>query len=351
MLILWYFDIEPHEQRYTCEWKEYLPNQLYDGSYDNESQKTIEVISGQETSGATNDRAFLNFTESSVYKATQIARFAKWCEKGVVTDGDRVLFADAWHPGVIQCRYLADLLGLDLSIDVMWHAGSYDPWDLLGRRVSNKAWSHGFERSIFDASDRNYFATEFHRDLFLKTLKTGQPETAEVVGWPMEYLVRLLGARAHGVKKDTILFPHRLSPEKQPEIMELLEPHFPEYRVVYAQKEKLTKQQYHDELARSVAVFSANLQETLGIAMYEGLLCGAVPIVPDRLSYSEIYPGQCYPSEWTETLDAAKQNVDNMVAFIRNRIANDTPQSLVQQARWAGRDFFDGRALYESVFR
>ena len=45
-------------------------------------------------------------------------------------------------------------------------------------------------------------------------------------------------------------------------------------------------------------VFSANLQETLGISMYEGALAGAIPIVPDRLSYSEMYTDDFkYPSD------------------------------------------------------
>ena len=32
------------------------------------------------------------------------------------------------------------------------------------------------------------------------------------------------------------------------------------------------------------------LQETWGIAMIESVLSGCIPIVPDRLSYSELYP-------------------------------------------------------------
>ena len=35
-------------------------------------------------------------------------------------------------------------------------------------------------------------------------------------------------------------------------------------------------------------MFSANLQETLGISWYEGVLVDTIPMVPDRLSYSEM---------------------------------------------------------------
>jgi hypothetical protein len=51
-------------------------------------------------------------------------------------------------------------------------------------------------------------------------------------------------------------------------------------------------------------VFSANLQETLGISWYEGAIVDAIPMVPDRLSYSEMAMDTFkYPSKWTESFD------------------------------------------------
>jgi hypothetical protein len=55
-------------------------------------------------------------------------------------------------------------------------------------------------------------------------------------------------------------------------------------------------------LGEAKIVFSCSLQETLGIGCYEGALVDAVPMVPDRLSYKEMYyEGFKYPSEWTES--------------------------------------------------
>jgi hypothetical protein len=56
-------------------------------------------------------------------------------------------------------------------------------------------------------------------------------------------------------------------------------------------RSKLTKEEYHTLLGESKMVFSANLQETLGISCYEGAVVGAIPLVPDRLSYTEMYDG------------------------------------------------------------
>jgi hypothetical protein len=46
------------------------------------------------------------------------------------------------------------------------------------------------------------------------------------------------------------------------------------------------------------------LQETLGIGCYEGALLGAIPMVPSRLSYEEMYfQNFQYPSVWTQNWD------------------------------------------------
>ena len=350
MSTLWLFDIEPHEQRYTVEWSEHLPRQLRNAMSECAEQWDLSVVPGIETAGVTTSGAFLDFAESTTYKAAQLVQFSALVKAGVVKAGDRLLFADAWHPAVVQCRYMADLLKIDLTIDVMWHAGSYDPWDLLGRNVANKAWSFAFENAVFNAADRNYFATQYHSDLFVQMLKPSEPDKAHIVGWPMEYLPQLLAENAKVTKRDTILFPHRISPEKQPDIMRMLEPLLPDYRVCFARDQQFSKQRYHEELARSVAVFSANQQETLGIGVYEGLLSGAVPIVPYRLSYPEIYPTMGYPSEWTTSLEVARENSSNLVTFIRKKISDHTVHSLAGHAQWASK-FFNGSELYASALR
>ena len=71
------------------------------------------------------------------------------------------------------------------------------------------------------------------------------------------------------------------------------------------QDTQLTKHEYHTLLGEAKMVFSANLQETLGISWYEGAVVGAIPMVPDRLSYSEMaFDLFKYPSKWTESFDA-----------------------------------------------
>jgi len=124
-------------------------------------------------------------------------------------------------------------------------------------------------------------------------------------------------------KRDLILFPHRIAPEKQVEIFRDLKHQLPQYEFVICQEQQLTKNEYHNLLGESKLVFSANLQETLGISWYEGAIVDAIPMVPDRLSYSEMALSTFkYPSEWTESFDAyikyRPSVIEKVISYMEN---------------------------------
>ena len=339
-------DIEAVDTRYTKQWKEYLPKQLQHAIDEN-----VVVISGGETPQATTPGAFLNFGGTNVYKSKQLETIGEMFCKGQVADGDYFLYTDAWNPTVIQLKYMAELLGVDITIGGLWHAGSYDPQDFLGRLIGDKPWVRHAEQSMYECYDDNFFASEFHIDLFAESLNIDDDKTHRV-GWPMEYLKDSLVQYKGMQKRNLILFPHRVAPEKQVDIFRDLAERLPQYEFVVCQDQELTKNEYHNLLGESKIVFSANLQETLGISWYEGALVDAIPMMPDRLSYSEMAsPEFLYPSEWTENYDAYLHNRDKVVAQIVNYMENynDLQVSLEKQRTKLNKEFFSGAALYDTI--
>ena len=309
------------------------------------------VISGGETPQATTPGAFLNFGGTNVYKSKQLETIGEMFCKGQVTDGDYFLYTDAWNPTVIQLKYMAELLGVDITIGGLWHAGSYDPQDFLGRLIGDKPWVRHAEQSMYECYDDNFFASEFHIDLFAESLDIDDDKTHRV-GWPMEYLKDSLVQYKGMEKRDLILFPHRVAPEKQVDIFRDLAERLPQYEFVVCQDQELTKNEYHNLLGEAKMVFSANLQETLGISWYEGALVDAIPMMPDRLSYSEMaLPEFLYPSEWTENYDAYLHHRDKVVAQIVNYMENynDLQVSLEKQRTKLNKEFFSGAALYDAI--
>jgi len=362
-MTIYIVDIEAVDTRYTKQWKEHLPLQLQRAT-----NSKVEVISGGDTPQATTPGAFLNFGGTNIYKSKQLEQIGEMFCKGKVKSGDYFLYTDAWNPTVIQLRYMAELLGVDIRIGGLWHAGSYDNFDFLGRLIGDTPWVRHAEKSMYHTFDDNFFATDFHIDMFVRGLfgNNDSPWTEEDVqdaiagrnpkikrtGWPMEYLRDSLVSYNGMEKRDLILFPHRLAPEKQLDIFNDLKNHLPQYEFVVCQERELTKNEYHNLLGEAKMVFSANLQETLGISWYEGVLVNAIPVVPDRLSYSEMaLPEFKYASEWTEDYSAYVKNRTNIVEKIQDCMENynDYLISVDRQRSKLSNEFFSGQKLYDTI--
>ena len=359
-------DLESVETRYTGQWKTHVPNLLRKKGHH------VEIISGPtDIPTATTPGAFLNFGGTNVYKASQVEQMGRLFCNGSVHPGDHFIFTDAWHPGIINLKYMSELLNIPVTTHGLWHAGSYDPQDFLGRLIGNKPWVRRAEQSFYQAFDHNYFATKFHIELFFRELLNGglgsenpwyDEELVEVLrgdhekivrtGWPMEYMDDTLTAYKNMPKRDLILFPHRIAPEKQVEIFRDLKEHLPQYEFIVCQDTPLTKNEYHNLLGEAKLVFSANLQETLGISCYEGAVVDAIPMVPDRLSYTEMYYEEFkYPSQWTESFDSYVQHRKELCAKIVQYMDNYKKllPSVRKQAQDLDEQFFSATELLKRI--
>ena len=99
-------------------------------------------------------------------------------------------------------------------------------------------------------------------------------------------------------------------------------------------------------------VFSANLQETLGISWYEGAIVGAIPMVPDRLSYTEMYYDTFkYPSTWTENFKSYEASRPFLVSKIMQYMENYTKfiPTVHKQSKDLHEQFFSATRLLENI--
>ena len=348
-------DLESVETRYTAQWKEHVPALLKKAGHN------VQIISGPtDIPSATTPGAFLNFGGTNIYKSAQVEQMGRIFCDGRIHPGDHFIFTDAWHPGIINLKYMSELLQIPVTIHALWHAGSYDPQDFLGRMIGDAPWVRHAEKSFFHAIDHNYFATQFHSTMFLNNLLDGAGDRKQYfpskkmvhTGWPMEYMSETLSNFWTIPKRDLILFPHRIAPEKQVEIFRDLAKHLPQYEFVVCQDQQLSKHEYHTLLGQAKIVFSANLQETLGISCYEGALVDAVPMVPDRLSYSEMYyDGFKYPSEWTESFEKYEAYRDHLCHHIITTMTHYDKRvdQVRKQASDLTRHFFSAGALLGNI--
>ena len=358
---IWIFSIEPLETRYTAEWHEHLPHMLT--HYLGEQFNVVQVDGVQKDTEPT-PGAFLNFADTNYWKSSQLCKFLESYNAGDVGRDDHFVFADAWNPTVVQLRYMNDLMGTNWKLHGLFHAGSYDPADFLGRLVGDTPWVRHAEKSFFHAFDHNYFATDFHIKMFCDNLLAANEDdmysysrSGKIIrsGWPMQYMKPLLFPYTGVTKENIIVFPHRVSEEKQPEIFRDLAESLPEYEFIVCQDSKLTKEEYHNILSRAKILFSANLQETLGITTCaEGPLLGVVPFAPNRLSYTEIFENHqefLYNEEWTRDWDSYMENKSKVVDAIKNIMENYESYLPVldDYVKTAYNKFFNAKTLIENI--
>jgi glycosyltransferase involved in cell wall biosynthesis len=232
---------------------------------------------------------------------------------------------------------MSELLNIPVITHGLWHAGSYDPNDFLGRLVGDKPWIRHAEQSFIEAFDYNWLATDAHFELISKTYTNLFFKT----GWPMEYTKGMIDSVKFEDKKNIIVFPHRVAPEKRVDLFEELakRPELIKYEFRIPMLDGLTKEQYHKLLQSAKFAVSFAEQETLGISMYEAACAGAMPIVPDRLSYIEMYSKHFKHND----------TIDDIVDIILSAEQHDMTLEIAVQADRLHNKFFSATNLINKL--
>jgi glycosyltransferase involved in cell wall biosynthesis len=316
-LIHW-LPLEPLEERYTVDWARWFPAVFED------MHVPFYQIQGDVLTSSIETGSVLDAHGTNYWKMTQMARLIKAWYEGKVVDGDTLLFADLWHPGIEAVAYIRNLTGENVKIAGVLHAGTYDPSDFT-TRVGMDTWGRALERSWFTIYDRVFVGSQYHKDLIAQA---GLPvEKVVVTGLPF-YAKELWHYQQHDTARDLIVFPHRLDPEKHPEGVARISTDLG--LPVYKTKEALnhTKKAFYEALAQARVVFSLSDQETFGYAMLEAAALGCHIVVPDRLSYREIYPRECRYRDYEEAVEMIR------VAYKKPTLTTSQAYDYYGLARW-----------------
>ena len=275
--------IESLVDRYSAHWNNWFPVVFDSSNIDYvtiypEKEYSTTVVSGE----------FLNVVSTNRFKADQLSLICKLFEEGKVTEDTTFFFHDLWFPGIEMLFYIRDGLGINFKITGMLHAGTYDKHDFLAKKGMAR-WAEPIERSWLSEVDALFLATTFHAQLLMETGRIASMDNVFITGFPL--WVPLLPDEEYATKENIIVFPHRLAKEKNPYIFDRIATslNLPGWRFIKSKDVCNTKSEYYDLLAKSKIAVSCADQETWGIAQQEALFYGCIPIVPDFLSYKELY--------------------------------------------------------------
>lgn len=305
-------DIEYIPTRYSSQWKKWIPSEI------NNAGLNCVVIDGPDNEDyETTPGGFFNFFETNLYKMVQGQKLAKLFMEDKIQDGDIFLFTDGWHPAVISLRQMINLSGKKVEMFGMFHAGAYDPADILGQTCRENFLN--VEVGYLDCLDKAFFATNFSKNLMLNNLPINKAKKDDlskkmfVTGFP--YNFDHLYSKE---KENKILFPHRISPEKHIELFrksdkvsddyETIEELLPSFDCIVTLEVTNNKNEFHELLATSKYSVSFADQETWGISVFESLYSGCIPIIPNKLSYKEMYSDEFKYNPLDENGNEDKKN-------------------------------------------
>lgn len=328
-IIVW--PLEKLDNRYSLQWYECIPQALETKLKASGSTGRVIQIDGVQTDATTTSGAFLNFSDTNRWKSTQLVAFLNMLDRGEITPTDVMLFTDAWNPVILQVKYIRDLMGYNWKLHSIFHAGAYDPTDILGYKME-KPWPWHTERALYYACDHNWYATDFHRKMFLNNLNISRDDQhkAQLSGQPHDLIVAAMNNLYNkNASKQGVVWPHRYNADKQPEIAEDLNSSMNTSWCI-TQKLNLSKAEYYQKLSEHQVIFSCSLHENLGISIMEAVLLDVIPVLPDRCSYREMYaPDFLYPSAWTESWESYQANKTQLQQFIQHRL--DYPKKYSRQ--------------------
>jgi len=288
MPTLWHLALEPFEQRYTADWYRWFQQEY------KKDKINYWYIDGQSLTDKIETGRFLDTYNTIHWKSTQMAEVAKLFREGRVQGGDVFFTTDLWHPGIEAVLYMAQLSEIDVKLYGILHAGTYDPHDFTAQ-LGLGYWAGWHEVGWIRACEKVFVGSQFHKEMILWNrggmLTQIDEDRIVVTGLPF-YPAELLSQHPEVGKENLVVFPHRLDPEKNPTMFSVLKKALARDGVECVRSYDVckTKAEYYQLLARARVAVSFSDQETFGYAMLEASALGCHPVVPDKLSYVEMYP-------------------------------------------------------------
>lgn len=280
------------ELRHNDHWRTIVPDLLSSNGYD------VGVIQG--TPIVRRDSGLIG---EAYYKTSQFGHVYDLVLTNGITTGDTIIISDAWNVTALALRYISDIENLNLKIIGYWRDGIFDVNSRIWKRTARKSrrWSTALERTLCYVYDYNCFFSAVQSHKFKGRYRYKDSPTIVDMGLPYGSIRRIRDTYDRVDRENIIIIPHNTYDEDQYSIYEALKTDFPQYEFVMCSDYRLTRSEYYELLNRAKATMAINLSETDPTNIYEGMVFGCVPIVPDRLVYAEVFPGEYqYPSYYTQ---------------------------------------------------
>jgi len=288
---MWWLPLEIIDKRYTKLTREWFSNEF------NKHRIQYAIIEGIQSNDKINVGSFLDVFGTIKYKSSQIEKLADLFAKGKIQNNDTFFIDDIWMPGLPGIKYMANMSGIDVNIYGIYHAGSNIPSDDVAVKIGQNNWVKTYEQSLIDMCNGIFVGSEYHKqNIESYHDKKFNNIHATGIAYKPNYVKQQIVV-TNSERENIVLFPHRIHPEKHPEIFDKLEKAVtktrPDIKFIKTMEQNLSKQELYNLMYKSKLIFSAADQENFGYATLEGATLGCDLLLPNKNVYPEFYSNDC----------------------------------------------------------
>jgi hypothetical protein len=291
-----------------------------------------------------------------IQQVTDLSLIKTYFQTGYITSEDKFVFPNAWSTMTIYVKHWSENYDIPVEMIGFWTRGCYINQDPEYRPMNDRNWRKVHERASFRCLDKSFFISEFHKEQFrIYVSKFVFPERLNITAFPLDYLDLEMSAYRDGYfKQNVLIFPWDKYTDIQEQIMYDFIRVYKDIKIVFAQENvPITRHQLLTQISRSKVAFLPYDHPNIGKEIYECLLLGTIPLVPDIEGFEDLVPHEFrYPAEWTNNIFNYSKYAPDLISKIKDLIDNyDSYQSLINDHKsYLYETYFDSEKIIHQIF-
>lgn len=231
------------------------------------------------------------------YQAEQYKNLSDKIIMGEIKNGDIFVFEDSFNIFLLPLRYLIENSGLDLRIVSLFYDSSIWQNSIIRRnlKISYKKLAFNFEKISQYCSNHVAFFSEselmkYKRFISHKTSKI-EVKGMSIIGYPTGDLYNKITSRNYTKEPNSVFIYSGTWPDGKEEIGSAIEKMDPSHKYYYFSGYP-DRKNYLDMLKKSEFVLFLDDDPTMVINIYESMVYGCIPLIPDTGKFREYFPNE-----------------------------------------------------------
>lgn len=279
---IYIFDNSTSGLRYNIQWSKFIPEEIRSWGYE------VVLIPGIET-----NYHKAGYRGSMLQSGTLLSNFSTYIIRNWIPEGAIFIFPEARNPIITFINELKLLHDLDITTIGWWsdHTFNVDGNFRYQYSESKKDWTNKLDRMLFSCYDYNLCYTDRQFNKLYENYKVSRKNILKCA-LPFSSITpksvdELLGFEYQ--KEDRIVINTTYDNNYNPDFIKLLQSIYSKYEFHIVHEQDYSYREYYKILRTSKAVFGINVYDSSPWTIYESLVLGAIPILPNSNLYTEIF--------------------------------------------------------------